>query len=992
MDYIAQPKDYWIAPNAIHISLNALGDANRIQCSVASGAVIMCYIYGTTNDGLGYDNGHQYRTWPIVIAPTYFNTNTQKYVYVAIPKNQTVGTTAIVVFPSEQLDIYGKNASDEQIGSTDYFFIWLQGIISEVQEANNTTERQWTQNTNYGLLDTDQARDAKTDDTAWYSYSHITEVVTFLKEIVMNVGSSFRNLFLGPNGGKELASVATDDTTPEDSTTAVVTPVYASGKFLSKTKNDAANGLIKFIAGLHSEAAATFGEWLKDVAGAGIYQDDQGNWHIESDYLHARKKLVAKELQIEEVTHVGGQQLLSAAEMVCDYVVEHDTFYRCYFLKEGENGRKIYNNWASGDQARMQSFNVEEWETGKMNNRYYWRLVVGTSNDTVEDIADYNQDFSIDFNRGLYLPDNVEVANYHFIDLSKSDCDTGSDIPMEGDKIIQLGHRTDATRQNAIMLAGAGTASPYIDEYVGINSYSLEGKVQTRIKPNENLFTGKMQMNPDSTYDGQSLANIFSSYNINLAEIISQMQAYGSQIDEISNGLNDVQDGLIDIQESIDGLENLSTGNENLLRNTGFTGDYETEDMDEDIGVSDDTQVYSDPLKYWTSENATVIVDINSASGFSLSMNNGSLSQDPTKPLVPGDWYNVSFRASGTYLELNVAGFTERITLSNTLKRYSYKFKCSSQAINIFSITSATARVMEIQLSAGSIPNVDWIPSPLDNSKAIAYYQDLVYLANAMANASTSILGGLILTNMIRVGNYRDRQMIQETGGMSGTYNSGNSPFLWGGGTMEQAFYTIGKYAQDPSYQATPQEISQMAKFVVTHGGRAILNDIVLRGYIYALGGYFKGEVHADSGIFKNILSPNGKFKIDDSGYFECEDAKIKGYLYTPLLVINENNWMQYLGQADPDTSARTVNIGLSGLNIQFDYLGWGSTTSTLNLPLDDQSLLGAQVHILNNSSGSINIHYAYVEIGGAYVLYSGKLAVFYCYYNGVHYQWAVAN
>ena len=762
-------------------------------------------------------------------------------------------------------------------------------------------------------------------------------------------------------------------------------------EFLSKKASDTAQGLITFIAGLHSEAAATFGEWLKDVAGAGIYQDDQGNWHIESDYLHARKKLVAKELQIEEVTHVGGQQLLSAAEMVCDYVVEHDTFYRCYFLKEGENGRKIYNNWASGDQARMQSFNVEEWETGKMNNRYYWRLVVGTSNDTAEDIADYNQDFSIDFNRGLYLPDNVEVANYHFIDLSKSDCDTGSDIPMEGDKIIQLGHRTDATRQNAIMLAGAGTASPYIDEYVGINSYSLEGKVQTRIKPNENLFTGKMQINPDSTYNGESLSAIFGGYNTNLVEIMSQLQAYGNQIDDISNGLSDVEDDLGNIEESIEGLENPTTGNENLLRNTGFTGDYETASMAEDVGVRDDTQVYSDPLKYWTYENTTIEVNVNSASGFSANINNGTLTQAPTKELELGEWYNVSFRAKGLDMALEIGGYSTHIVLSNNLKRYTYKFVVTNPN-EIFSIKYATCTIMEIQLSAGSVPNVDWIPSPLDNSKAIAYYQDLVYLANAMAKASTSIFGGLILTNMIHVGNYRDSQMIQETGGMSGTYNSGNSPFLWGGGTMEQAFYTIGKYAQDPSYQATPQEISQMAKFVVTHGGRAILNDIVLRGYIYALGGYFKGEVHADSGIFKNILSPNGKFKIDDSGYFECEDAKIKGYLYTPLLVINENNWMQYLGQADPDTGARTVNIRLSGLNIQFDYLGWGSTTSTLNLPLDDQSLLGAQVHILNNSSGSINIHYAYVEIGGAYVLYSGKLAVFYCYYNGVHCQWAVAN
>ena len=341
MDYTAQPKDYWIAPNAIHISLNALGDANRIQCSVASGAVIMCYIYGTANDGLGYDNGHQYRTWPIVIAPTYFNTNTQKYVYVAIPKNQTVGTTAMVVFPSEQLDIYGKNASDEQIGSTDYFFIWLQGIVSEVRENDSTLERQWAQNINYGLLDTDQARDAKTDDTSWYSYSNLTEIVTFLKEIVMNVGSSFRNLFLG---GKELTSVATDNTTPADSTTAIVTPAYSSGRYLSKIDPDAAHGLIDFLAGLttgnfqhgstgasidsdgNAEFASAYIRGLVQAAkiitdyanssdffkgqlggsGWGIYKDSNGHSTMELDNLIVRMKAVFAELEIRKLSYIGG--------------------------------------------------------------------------------------------------------------------------------------------------------------------------------------------------------------------------------------------------------------------------------------------------------------------------------------------------------------------------------------------------------------------------------------------------------------------------------------------------------------------------------------------------------------------------------------------------------------------------------------------------------------------------------------------------------------
>jgi hypothetical protein len=78
--------------------------------------------------------------------------------------------------------------------------------------------------------------------------------------------------------------------------------------------------------------------------------------------------------------------------------------------------------------------------------------------------------------------------------------------------------------------------------------------------------------------------------------------------------------------------------------------------------------------------------------------------------------------------------------------------------------------------------------------------------------------------------------------------------------------FTESTYLDNPNYIPTQEELNRMAKFVVTHGGRAILNDIILRGYIYALGGFFKGEVVAEKGSFKNITTPNGSFIIDDKG------------------------------------------------------------------------------------------------------------------------------
>ena len=79
-----------------------------------------------------------------------------------------------------------------------------------------------------------------------------------------------------------------------------------------------------------------------------------------------------------------------------------------------------------------------------VTNTYYWRLVTAVGDD--------------------------------YIDLSKTDCDAGSGVPSEGDDIVQLGNRTDAERQSAIILSSYGNDAPYFKLYRGINSYDLTGK------------------------------------------------------------------------------------------------------------------------------------------------------------------------------------------------------------------------------------------------------------------------------------------------------------------------------------------------------------------------------------------------------------------------------------------------------------------------------------------------------------------------------------
>ena len=287
---IASAANYWINPNALSITLNALGEANRIQASVASGAAILCYIngvkragtkpdsgnpnvdYSKNGDGLEFDNGHNYKRWPLIVSPTYFSSNTEKYVYVAIPRSTSIGAEAAIVFPSKKIDIYGytlkmqpvmdsegrmrdkdgnvttdlslavkEEVRDEQVGNDNYFYIWLQGIISSSGE-NGYTPREWLQRPESGTLSTDEA--LSSTETEWYRWDSMSNTVVFLKEIWMNATSRFYNLVARAFtlNGHTLNGVAVKGETPEDSDDTIVTPAYLGGmsdeKYLRKDKDD----------------------------------------------------------------------------------------------------------------------------------------------------------------------------------------------------------------------------------------------------------------------------------------------------------------------------------------------------------------------------------------------------------------------------------------------------------------------------------------------------------------------------------------------------------------------------------------------------------------------------------------------------------------------------------------------------------------------------------------------------------------------------------
>lgn len=533
--YVTTSADYWIASTAITITLNALGEPNRTQGSVVSGAVIMLLreditAGGDNGDGLGYGANHEPKRWPLSLSPTYFNSDTAKYVYVAVPRSSTVGTQAVVVFPSEQLDIYGRSMTTpadsqstakpgdddfvgRQVGSTDYFYVWLQAIISEVKTLESGQRgREWVggKKPESGKLSTSQGMKDKMNEGEWYSWSSVTQVVTFLKEIVMDAGSKFRNL---------KAVVAT-----------IEQELVSKGKALFEGDVVVNGQLTAYNAVMNTIRSSNYtGDGMAD-SGWLITNDYAGSSRAVFDYLYIRKKAVFESLEIKELQFTSGdlaQSLASATLERTDYLEVDEqgnvtllgysvqkipwtlkgflmrlsgmkpyalartkriritlkpedllrvNRIRCYFLAKDDD-KKIYNLWKENDLARCQTFNIDNidretyaGETHKAGNVFWWRLVKGYSTEAV----------------------TIDGKEYHYFDVAygyteeqeanrtgvrTAWCDLLSDLPAAGDKVVQFGNTSDPARMNIIVseVNGEGNVdAPAVKSYRGVHTFNTD--------------------------------------------------------------------------------------------------------------------------------------------------------------------------------------------------------------------------------------------------------------------------------------------------------------------------------------------------------------------------------------------------------------------------------------------------------------------------------------------------------------------------------------
>lgn len=209
-------------------------------------------------------------------------------------------------------------------------------------------------------------------------------------------------------------------------------------KIVRTDQDSIVNSLTTFMKGI------VFGKSVRGESGISIYQDEEGNWHLDAEYLHVHRKLTAEEVEIMKTSHIKGKIVNSAGSFVVSKIERIVGAWRCYFRQEDADGRRIYNSMQVNDLALCETFNLVD-AGGQLSNHYWHRRVTAVGTDYVD------------------IADNTNVDDYA----------SGSDVPQVGDEVVQLGNLTDKDRQSAIIQSAAGTDAPYFKIIKGINSFTL---------------------------------------------------------------------------------------------------------------------------------------------------------------------------------------------------------------------------------------------------------------------------------------------------------------------------------------------------------------------------------------------------------------------------------------------------------------------------------------------------------------------------------------
>ena len=352
------------------------------------------------------------------------------------------------------------------------------------------------------------------------------------------------------NGGGVYV-IGLNDTTPETDSN-VYSARRIRNNFLSKTKDDVAQGIIRFVKGLNFGAKAADNHLgissagiatLKEIVsaafrsgalGSGFKLGDyngSGDSYLEVDRLLVRKAAEFVRLVIRELQSVGGEIVLSPAAMKISNVVyfekgvylpEYEALplrynvYRCYFSQK-KGDEEIENQFVEDDLVRCQTFNVKEGVNENVKNRYYWRKVYKVGKDFIDVLADF--------------------------------CDTGSDIPQAGDELVQMGNVYDTARQSVVVLSAYGADAPSLKMYEGVDSYSLENR-EVFVLSRQEMFAiadkfrfitrkanGEIKSTQSFAELVMSVDGLRTTVNRNKEELDGEIKSTQSQITQTANDI-----------------------------------------------------------------------------------------------------------------------------------------------------------------------------------------------------------------------------------------------------------------------------------------------------------------------------------------------------------------------------------------------------------------------------------------------------------------------
>lgn len=656
--------------------------------------------------------------------------------------------------------------------------------------------------------------------------------------------------------------------------------------FIRKDRPDEAGFLIKFLGGLFSDYIQSM-NFSSGALGEGFVikvDSKTGKSYIEVDELFVRIKAMFSELEIKKLSYAGGNYMFTAAGMKCGKVEEHEDFWRCYLLvDDGETA--IENPFKEGDQIRFQDFNIKPGVYENVSNRYYWRLCVGVGED--------------------------------YIDLSKTDCDANSDIPQEGDSLVQLGNRTDKKRQNAITLSVYGDDAPSIHQYAGINSYSLAGKEVTVISPQGNKFMGDFIL--------KTGINIMTQFKI-LEDLIYS---------EISKVLDEVQ------------------AKDNYLYNASFannTNGWETKNDVRFFTVNGKFLLVNGEFYSRKDAMAAVIRDgdrnVLRILSSGIKQSNADLANKPTyeEGEEPGKFF-ISFRykvATAGTLTIGFPGqnlhFTEHLEPGEeyAMKEYSGAWDGTGD--------------FELKFT-GDI----YIHSLALTENA---FEDLyTKLSSEIKQTAESIR--LEVKELSESNNQKFSQIEQTAENLKLSVTKIEEDVTQLGldinGVTDELKLYVKKDGLGSEINVALDNISVVSKNIYFTGDISANGNVSIQadGTIKAIGGYFEGEINANSGVFKNVRTPNNSLVIDENGNVSIV-GKISTASSGTKIEINPNsNSLKFYNSKGYDVGGISfLDSGGGGTSVTYPRLKLDNIASDGNLTAST-TLFAGSLSMISNLSGS---------------------------------------